>query len=76
MNEKEQAIANEWEKIMDTINGTKTFAVSFGEGEFETRFHAKGAAIEWARKKGLESFEIIDDNDCVVYQEYPEIKFV
>ena len=52
------------------------FDVSYGAGQWETQFATKHAAITWARDQKLDSFEVIDENDVIVYQEFPPAKFV
>ena len=52
------------------------FDVSHGEGEWETEFASKDDAIAWARGKGLDSFAVVDEHDAVVFQEFPDLKWV
>jgi hypothetical protein len=52
------------------------FDVSYGAGDWETQFATKADAIAWARNRKLESFAVVDSDDTVVYEEFPQPKWV
>jgi hypothetical protein len=57
------------------MNENERYSLEYGAGEFKL-VGSKSEAIRIAREMNLDSFEVRDPDDDVVYQEFPEAVFV
>lgn len=51
------------------------YAVEYGTGKRQEGFATKSDALMWAGLQKLDNFEIFDENDTIVYSEYPQPKW-